>query len=113
MTEIKKLEFDGYMLSSKNPNNCCILSSGIIATINNIDFKNNILYFTVKQYFSVKPLFTSPRNSILLGIYEISCNKTDVSNAIVTTDQILRKCLKADKIMSFEDNSSVVISLLH
>lgn len=112
-TKINKVELNGYFLSLKTPNNCCILSSNAIATVNNIYIKNNILYFTVTQHLSIKPFFTSPCDSTVVGIYKLSNSEADLSYITVTADQIARKCLKADNIMSSNDNSSIVISFLH
>lgn len=87
-TKVNRIEFDGYMLSSKNPNNCCILLNGTIVTINDIYLKNNILYFTVKKHLSIKPFFTFPCDSTLIGIYELCDNEADLSYTIVIVNQI-------------------------
>lgn len=76
--------------------------------MNNIYLKNNILHFRVKQHLSIKPFFTSPCDSMLVGIYKLSDSEADLSHATVTADQISRKCLKADDVMSSDDNSSIV-----
>ncbi|XP_011688337.1 PREDICTED: uncharacterized protein LOC105450269 [Wasmannia auropunctata] len=111
-TRVKRVEFDGFMLSSNNPDNCCSLINNIIATVNDIYFSNNILYFRVTQHLSVEPFFSSPCDSTLVGIYKIS--EAVLSYAIVTANEISRKCLKADNIMSSDDDhSSIIISLLH
>lgn len=109
-TKVNKVEFDGFILSSKNGNNCCVLSNSIIATVNDIYLKNNVLYFR-KQHLSIEPFFTSPCDSTLVGIYKLSDSEADLY-ATVTADQISRKCLKADDVSS-DDNSSIVFSLLH
>lgn len=112
-TKVKRVEFDGFILSRKNLDNCCILSNNTIATMNDIYLKNNILYFRVQQHVSIEPFFTSPCDSTLVGIYKLPLSEAVLSYATVTSDEISRKCLKADNVISSDDNSSIVISLLH
>jgi len=50
---------------------------------------------------------------MIVGIYKLCGSEADSLYATVTVDQISRKCLKADNVMSSDDNSSIVISLLH
>ncbi|XP_071572521.1 uncharacterized protein [Temnothorax nylanderi] len=107
--KIKRLEFDGFSISTEDYENCCQLNNDSIFIVTKIFSDNNVLYVRGNKYSNTRSLFLVPCDSEKFGISLI--NEGFISERItLLASQIQRKCLKLQN--PEETTSSVVIPLL-
>lgn len=111
--EIKYLEFDGFIISRKDRDNCCILNDKSVIVVKDIIREHNGDYVRAKHLENIGSLYTKPCDSQILGIFiaSLSCIESEASLVLLSVSQIKQKCLKLP--YSEQDRTFVIIPILH
>jgi len=104
---INSLEYEHYILDTKNGNNVCCLTNDSCIEIEKLYLKNNQIYLTGKQYSQKCEFFKIPCNSLIFGIQIV--NETVYQSVEIMVQDIKNKCLK----FPLQENKSVVFPLIH
>lgn len=105
--KIKFVEFKEYIISIKNPNNCCLLRDNSIFIIKEITFVSKTLYIVGDQFTKLETLFLRPCNSLNL---HISVIHEHCKNIVLSISEIQKKCLK---LTYFGSVKSITVPLIH
>ena len=108
--KIKFLEFDGFSISTRHPDNVCRLIDNSIIVVKNIFSENSILYIKGNMYGNTGSLFSIPCDSEKFNISLID-EKCTSDLVTLLVSKIARKC----SILQHPEEtvSRVVIPLLH
>lgn len=102
--QYKKISFENFILTSSEPNNCCVFQE-IIIVIKNIITDNGKIILIGQKFLSVEDFYKIPCNSSDLGIYSVS-NLGPLHSWPL--NKMIRKCMKLRYCDTF-----VTIPLLH
>lgn len=103
-TQYKKINFETFMLTTSEPNNCCAFHETIIV-IKNVITVDDKIFLIGKKFLNVNDFYTVPCNSSDLGIYSVS-NLGPLQSWPL--DKMIRKCMKLRYCDTF-----VILPLLH
>ncbi|EZA51355.1 hypothetical protein X777_10004, partial [Ooceraea biroi] len=104
--DISKVEYNGFIISQKTNDNCCLLSNSTVLIVKKFFIKNNVLYIRGNKVLRYKSFFTIPCDSKKLNIFMID---NSVESVTVEAETVTRKCF----CIPLDNNCSVVIPLLH
>lgn len=103
--QFSKVVFEKFLLTNKEPDNCCCLLDGSIVVILNFASNNENTIIVGNKYKTLKDFYTEPCKSSKLNIYEVF----DLDNLqIWNFNQIANKCVR----LKYK-NRYVIFSLLH
>jgi len=104
--QYNSVEFHGYLVSCKAPNNTIMRTNATVVKVQNIFKRDNVLYFVGKTYINHYDYFTRPRPSSSFNIIASDGNLGPLIEFPIT------ECFK--KCICFERNDhKVFIPLLH
>lgn len=106
--KIISVELKEFIISIKNPNNCCLLKNNSVFIVKEIILSNKILYIVGDQFTKFEPLFLQPCNSLNLQI--CATDEVDSENIIVPITEIERKCLK---FIYFGCSKPIIVPIIH
>ncbi|XP_012524204.2 uncharacterized protein LOC105829709 [Monomorium pharaonis] len=112
----KKIEFKHFIITTKAPNNYCIMTDESIVLVKSICHRNNGIVVIGKILKNGTPFFTSPAPSTCFGIVQFS--GTYSSLRVFSIDDIKNKAVVLpvfDECYRYEDrhNNIVVFPLIH
>lgn len=105
--KINLIELKEFVISIKNPNNCCLLKDNSIFIVKEIIFLNKILHIVGNQFTKMESLFVQPCNSLNL---QISIIDDHFKYITVPISEIKKKCLK---LTYFKYAKPIIIPLIH
>lgn len=111
--DISKVEYNGFIISQKTNDNCCLLSNSTILIVKKFFIKNEILYIRDNKVLKYKSFFTTPCN-VTKKKLDIFIFDNSVESVTVKATTVNRKCfcMSLDK-NCLDKNCSVAIPLLY
>ncbi|XP_011688765.1 PREDICTED: uncharacterized protein LOC105450548 [Wasmannia auropunctata] len=103
--QFNKIVFKKFVLTIKEPDNCCCLLDGSIIVIQNFATNNENTIVIGNKYKTLKDFYTKPCQSSKFDIYEV-CNLGNLQ--IWNLDQIANKCVR----LKYK-NRYVIFPLVH
>ncbi|XP_071652770.1 uncharacterized protein [Temnothorax longispinosus] len=103
--QFAKIVFEKFLLTNKEPDNCCCLLDGSIVTILNFASNNENIIVIGKKYKTPKDFYTEPCKSSKLNIYKVR----DLGNLQTwNLNQIANKCVR----LKYKE-TYIIFPLLH
>ncbi|XP_036146914.1 uncharacterized protein LOC118646990 [Monomorium pharaonis] len=111
----KKIQFQYFTITTKAPNNCCIMKDESIVIVSNICHRNNRIVIIGKTLKNGKPFFNSPAPSTCFGILQFSGEYSSLRSFPIEDIQNKGVVLPIfDESYAFEHrNNIVVFPLIH
>jgi hypothetical protein len=103
-------QFDDFVISNKQNDNCCYLASKKFIIVLNISIRNGGLLVVGQELTGIEPFFTKPVNSLGLGIAQSTGLSSQIEEYPI--EDISYKCVRLP-LLADHPTSSVVIPMVH